>query len=325
MTPHSSDVFLEIARWYVGERSSPFSQSRIARITAESVSSYHPHARRVAVFFEDGSVADLIVKLHSVSEQADKHPRFALRERALAQLLSRFGFRTRCYLCIEPTGENRWQRPFSVAERIPGIPASELSSEALPGVLGTALRQLAVLHLGTVTGGFGVEASSLRSPRNESFGRFMSEYLVNDIERDELPFEARDRENLERHIGILDKARVFCLCHHDLTLSNIIVDAEEDAPILIDWTYARYGTPVYDLAYGLFWFIVKGFAGEAQRLLDDLRPKYEQAGFPVELHLPFCLAYKFIEAARFLGPRYLAAGKTILNLPSLEDLADVEF
>jgi len=297
----------------------------IRTILREKVPDHHPFTRILKVYFPDGKEERFVVKiLKSEEGTADKSVSDILHEIAVQRELKKLGFAVREYLLFETTMNNPIGFPFSVATCLKGNSLNTMPLQTVSFVIPKVLDYLYDLHSKTISNSFGYSLKPKRRYTGKAsirFAEFESKYLLADIQRDNIEFNAIERKDLMRAVNLLNNARLFCLCHSDVTLSNIIWDGSNVH--LIDWSYSHFSEPTFDIAYTIFWLLEFGFLDQAKEEIQRSFERYQLLGFNIVPRFLFYLVYKYIEFGRFKGVSYIKQGKQLLKeIPSksLEDL-----
>jgi len=301
--------FYEISRYFLREK------GNVKSIFIETVSDYHPFTRILRIQYLDGREEKFVIKiLKNKRSNSDKSVLDLLHEIAVQQKLKELGFQVRDYLLIETSENNLLGFPFAVGTYLEGVVLNKESPERVSVILPKVLDYLYELHSHTISTSFGYpDWSPKGSGRKieERFGKFESKYLLADIKRDNIEFTPSEKSILFRAISSLDRAKLFCLCHCDVTLSNIIWNGREVH--LIDWSYSHFTEPMFDVAYVIFWLLEFGFIDQAEREIRRSFKKYERLGFDFVPRFLFYLAHKYIEFGRFKGKAYIERGKKLLK------------
>jgi len=291
----------------------------IRTVLIEKVADHHPFTRILKVCFPDGREEKFVAKiLKSEKGTEDKSVSDILHEITVQREIKKLGFAVREYLLFETTRNNPIGSPFSVATYLKGNSLNTMPPQTVSFVIPKVLDYLYDLHSKTISNFFGyfLEPKG-RYTRKASvrFAEFESKYLLADIQRDNIEFNTIERKDLMRAINFLNKARLFCLCHCDVTLSNIIWDGSNVH--LIDWSYSHFSEPTFDIAYTIFWLLEFGFLDQARKEIQEAFERYQLLGFNIVPRFLFYLAYKYIEFGRFKGVSYTKQGKELLKeIPS---------
>jgi len=297
----------------------------IRTVLIEKVPDHHPFTRILKVCFPDGREERFVAKiLKSERGTADKSVSDILHEIAIQRELKKLGFAVREYLLFETTRDNPIGFPFSIATHLKGNSLNIMPLQTASFVIPKILDYLYDLHSKTISNSFGYSLEPKgRYTKKASirFAEFESKYLLADVQLDNIEFNTIERKDLMRAINFLNNARLFCLCHCDVTLSNIIWDGSNVH--LIDWSYSHFSEPTFDIAYTIFWLLEFGFLDQAREEIQRSFERYQLLGFTIVPRFLFYLAYKYIEFGRFKGVSYIKQGKQLLKeIPSksLEDL-----
>jgi len=196
----------------------------------------------------------------------------------------------------------------------------DVSTKELLKVVDVTLKKITDLHKANISPKWGYSLSEKKRAENPyDIAIETTRYLFNDMTRDGLDPSGKIKGLIEnRWHPLFRQVKFFTLCHKDVTLSNIIARPEQDIT-LIDWTHARWDDPTYDMAYILFWPIMRG---EAHKILDKFKryqPVYGSMGLDICSRFPFYLAHKFIEYGRFKGLKWVNIGHQLLNLSNAEE------
>jgi len=320
----SEETFKKVARYFLRDKKD------IKSILLSGVPDYHPFTKILQVHFSDGREEKFVIKilkdkyLKDKQWNSDKSIKDILHEIAIQQKLNKLGFTIRKYLFFETTNDNPIGFPFAVVTYLEGGSLNTMSPQTVSFVLPKVLDYLYDLHSKTISRSFGYLLEPERRYVGETdvrFSEFESKYLLADIQRDNIEFNATDRKNLTRAINFLNDTQLFCLCHCDITLSNIVWDGSNIH--LIDWTYSHFTDPTFDIAYTIFWLLKFGFFDQVRKEIQRSFERYKLLGFNIIPRFLFYLAYKYIEFGRFKGINYIKQGKRLLKeIPSksLEDL-----
>jgi len=315
------NVFRSVIEYFLRERKN---KNMIEKIWLEKVSDYHCFTRIAKVRFIDKTEKKFIVKILGQGERkADKSVKDIIYEIAVLKKIKRLGFSTRDYLFVQDNINNPVKVAFSVSTYLEGVPLSDIPLYTTIKLIPKVLDIIYSLHSKTVSNYFGYlsRRTGSQKERKYSFAEFESRYLLADIERENIILNRQEKKDLMRAINSLNEANLFCLCHCDVTLSNIIWN--DPKIYLIDWTYSHFTEPAFDLAYIIFWMLDFGFLEEAKNEIRRSFERYHLLGFDIVPRFLFYLAYKCFEFGRFQGIDYVKKGKQLLQeIPSLslEDL-----
>jgi thiamine kinase-like enzyme len=311
--------FYEIARYFLR------GNGNVKTISIERVSDYHPFTRILRVQYLDGKEEKFVIKiLKSKRSNSDKNVLDLLHEVAVQEKLKELGFQVRDYLLIETSENNLLGFPFAIGTYLEGVSLNKESPERIVRVLPKVLDYLYKLHSTTVSNSFGYPDWSPKGRGKkikDRFGEFESKYLLADIKRDNIEFTPSEKKVLLRAINSLNRAKLFCLCHCDVTLSNIIWNGR--GVHLIDWSYSHFTEPMFDVAYVIFWLLEFGFLDQAEREIRRSFKKYERLGFDFVPRFLFYLAHKYIEFGRFKGKAYIERGKKLLKAVPSRSLEEI--
>lgn len=306
-------VFEDVARYFLQGK------EEIEGISLEKAPEYHPFTRILVITSTNGRKERAVIKVFETEQVfSDKTLPDILNEIAVQQILKRMGFKTREYLLLQSSSDNPSGVPFVISSYIEGETLNMLSGEEVALLTPKMLDYLYRLHSQTISDFFGY----LEGRKRGSFGEFESEYLLADIKRDSLIFNSQEMADLAQAIQSLNEANVFCLCHCDATLSNIIWNGSNIH--LIDWSYSHFSEPAYDLAYIIFWLLEFGYIQEARKEIIKFFERYKAIGFDIVPRFLFYLAQKCIEFGRVKGEViYIERGKQLAREVPTNSLGDL--
>lgn len=314
----NEEIFRRAAEYFLRDKSG------IRNISINKVPDRHPSTRILNIQFIDGKEERFVIKiLRSKQEEGDKSVSDVIHEIVVQRKLRRLGFTTKTYLLLE-TSTSAIGVPFAVSSYLPGSSLNIIPRQKMSILIPKILDYLYRLHSKTISSSFGYSLNpeeQYTTKGSIQFGDFESSYLLADIKRDNLKFNSQEMSNLMQAINSLNRARIFCLCHCDVTLSNIIWDGS--SVHLIDWSYSHFSEPAFDIAYTIFWLLELGFLEQAKEEIQKAFKRYQLLGFNIVPRFLFYLAYKYIEFGRFKGVGYINQGKQLLkDIPSksLRDL-----
>lgn len=315
----SEGAFKRVAKYFLRDKKD------IKSLSLDRVPDHHPFIRILQVQFANGREERFVVKILKDGQwNADKTVGDVFHEITIQRELKRLGFTTRDYLLVKTdSNDNPVRFPFSVSTYLKGDPLSVMPISIISSVIPKVFDYLYNLHSRTISNSFGYSPNSKERYQKGSvnFGRFESRYLLADIKRYNIAFNDQETKDLMRSIDFLNEAELFCLCHCDATLSNIIWD--DPNVYLVDWTYSHFTEPTYDIAYLIFWLLEFKLLNQAEKEIKRAFKRYQPLGFDIISRFPFYLAHKYIEFGRIKGIHYIEQGKQLLKeIPtmSLEDL-----